>query len=103
MKYEDAFGAANEIVSIGKLHLPSGVIAASDPFFCAAAIPYSRSVPPGSYVVQVRVARSSEWGVRIGLARIVFEPEVKVVKLEQAVTSPAWPNSYFVNSGLASV
>src|SRR5271170_6328653 len=102
MRYEDAFGSGNEIFSIGKLHLPTGTIAACDPFFCADAIPYTRSVPPGSYVVQLRIAQPEGWGARVALARILFKAEAETVAIKQASSPAPWPSSFFVDSGLAS-
>jgi hypothetical protein len=102
MTYQEAFEAKNEIVTLGAIHLPTGQIAACDPFFCADAIPFERHVEPGVYGVELRIVRSPGWGPRVACARIVFDRGGSVVQSEEAAIAPQCRNGYLVNSGLGS-
>lgn len=102
LSYEEAFNAAQQVINIGKLHLPSGKVAACDPFFCASAVPFSLKVSPGDYEVQLRSVDSPEWGQRIALARILFTPGKRAIAFEKALKEGTDSSGYFVDSGLGS-
>lgn len=69
---EEAFASIHQVVTIGQLNLPSGRVVACDPYFCSSAVPFSLTVAPGTYEVQLYQINSQEWGQRIALARILF-------------------------------
>src|SRR6185369_5856681 len=91
-----------DVIDLGKLHLPSGQIAACDPYFCSSAVPFVRAVRPGDYQVQLCRVNSSEWGLRIALARIVFLPGKRAMSFEKAMMESTGSNEYFVDSGVGS-
>ena len=99
--YDDEFAAPHEVITLGGLLLPSGRVAACDPYFCASATPFARRVSPGGYEVQLRRVRSEEWGRRIALARIVFRPGARARAFEPAATEGG-VGAYFVDSGVGS-
>ena len=99
--YEDAFASPRyEVITPGRIHLPSGTVVACDPFFCGIATPFGRTVTPGSYDVQLCRADSSGFGKRIALARIVFQQQTSVVTSEKATQAGTGSNQYLVESGL---
>jgi hypothetical protein len=100
--YESAFASTQQVATVGKLQLPTGTIVACDPYFCADALPFVRSVEPGEYEVQLSLAHSAEWGTRVALARIIFEPGVEAVRFEEALKEGAHTSHYFVDSGVGS-
>jgi Protein of unknown function (DUF4241) len=99
--YEKAFASEEQVVTVGKLNLPSGKVVACDPYFCANAVPFSWTVPPGTYEVELCIINSQEWGQRIALARILVKPG-RVVAFERAVKEFTDSNDYFVDSGTGS-
>lgn len=102
LTYEEAFASPHQVVTVGKLHLPSGKIVACDPYFCANAAPFTRQVAPGNYDVQLYLSNSHEWGQRIALARILFRPGATAVAFEEAFKPDADSSGYFVDSGVGS-
>ena len=94
--YDAAFAKGEDVISIGKLHLPSGRVVACDPFFAADARPFQRAVDPGDYEVQLRRVTSPEWGDRIALARLLVHPRTKAASFESA------GGGYSVDSGIGS-
>jgi hypothetical protein len=100
--YDAAFAIGQDVVTVGRLHLPSGRVVACDPYFCADATPFTREVPPGDYDVQVRRVDLEPWGPRIALARILFEPARPPVGYEAAVRDASDAGAYFVDSGTGS-
>jgi len=100
--YEEAFSSMHQVITVGKLHLPSGKVVACDPYFCDSAVPFLRKVIPGNYEVQLYMINSREWGRRIALARIVFTPAKRAVAFEKAVHEFTDSNGYFVDSGIGS-
>lgn len=92
----------HEVVTVGKLVVPTGTIVACDPFFVADASHFSRSVPSGSYDVQLcMTGPSHEWHNRTALSRVVIQPQGTAAKFVVAETSGGG-NSCFVESGLAA-
>lgn len=61
-----------EEIKIADLHLPTGKIIASDPFFTGDIQPFSRTVDPGTYPVVLYVDREE---IRVAFARVKFKPE----------------------------
>jgi hypothetical protein len=99
--YDDAFSSQQyELITPGRLRLPSAKVVACDPFFCSLAVPFARVVRPGDYEVQLCRAESRGFGKRIALARILFQPEAKAVEYEKAIQEGADSNQYFVESRL---
>jgi hypothetical protein len=101
-RYERAFARHSELLTIGKLALPSGRVVACDPFFCSDARSFARAIPRGDYAVQIRRSTSAEWGARIGLARLLVRPNEPIASFEPAVRGPGDAGRFFVESGLAS-
>ena len=99
--YEQAFASVHQVITIGKLHLPSGKVVACDPYFCVNAVPFLRTVKPGNYEVQLYRINSQEWGQRIALARILFKPGRTTV-FAKALRQCTDSNGYFVDSGIGS-
>lgn len=61
-------------VTAGRLKLPSGRIAAADPFIALAdAKPLAQHVPPGIYPVRLAVADFPSGGLRVAFARVDFK------------------------------
>ena len=102
LKYDKAFASRYEVITIGKLHVPSGRIVACDPYFCASAVPFSRQVSAGDYDVQLCKVDSREWGQRVALARILFTSSKKAVSFENALQEFTHSGGYFVDSGVGS-
>ncbi len=100
--YEDAFASMCKVITIGKLHLPSGKIVACDPYFCVSAVPFSREVSPGNYDVQLCQIDSPDWGPRIALARILFKCRGRAVAFEKAIKEFTDSSGHFVDSGVSS-
>lgn len=101
-RYEEAFSDADGVIVAGKLPVPSGQIVACDPYFCASAAPFLRRVPPGDYLVQLKIVALAEWGARIALARVVFDDTKKASRVEAAVMEDTGDSFYFVDSGVGS-
>ena len=59
---------------IGQLTLPSGRLAASDPFVDPAPDPFRFQVAPGKYPVDLAVSDRGSGDQRVAFARIVFRP-----------------------------
>lgn len=57
---------------LGELYLPSGRLAACDPFADAQVAPFARTVPPGRYPVDLAVARFAGGDERVAAARVRF-------------------------------
>jgi Protein of unknown function (DUF4241) len=101
-RYERAFASDTDVVTIGKLDLPSGRVVVCDPYLCAEAHSFSRLAPPGEYDVQVRRLNSSEWGERIAFARLLIRPGDAVASFELATRGAGDSGRFLVNSGVAS-
>lgn len=101
-QYERMFASEADVVTIGKLALPSGRVVVCDPFFCASATSLSRPVPPGEYDVQLRRFTSSELGERIALARLLIGPGEPAVSFDIATRGPGDSRQVLVSSGIAS-
>jgi hypothetical protein len=100
--YREAFNSTNEVIRLGLLHVPSGALVASDPFFCANAMSFAQNVIPGDYEVQLHIIRSDEWGQRVALARVLFLANAEVSSLVPAAIEQTGANLYCVDSGLGS-
>ena len=100
--YKEAFSVSAEVVSIGRLALPSGSIVACDPFFCSSALPFRREVPPGTYEVQLRLVDLPGAGQRVALARIAIDPAAEPAAIEPARTYLPNAMGFSVDSGLGS-
>jgi hypothetical protein len=59
---------------IGRLVLPSGRLAASDPFVDPAPKPFELRVAPGSYPIDLAVSELGGDDQRVAFARIAFQP-----------------------------
>ncbi|MGO4726463.1 MULTISPECIES: DUF4241 domain-containing protein [unclassified Inquilinus] len=59
-------------LEIGRLDVPSGRIVACDPFACDGAEAFTRSVPTGTFPVQLAMARLPAGDQRVAFARILF-------------------------------
>jgi len=57
---------------LGELYLPSGRIAACDPFVDPEVAPFARAVPSGRYPVDLAVARFDDGDERVAAARLRF-------------------------------
>lgn len=62
-------------IEIGNIHLPTGKIIASDPFFTHSIKPFSRPVNPGTYPVKIYITEIEPEHYRIAFAKIKFQPE----------------------------
>lgn len=100
-QYENLFAPEADLLTIGKVTLPTGRVVVCDPFFCGDATCLSREVPPGEYDVQLRNL-ASELGQRIALARLVIRPNESATSFEMATYGADDSGHFFVNSGLAS-
>jgi hypothetical protein len=65
---------ALSVHQIGSLELPSGRLAASDPFVDPAPAPFRFQVTPGTYAVDLAVSDRGTGDQRVAFARIVFRP-----------------------------
>ena len=101
-EYEGAFAPNADVTTIGKLGLPSGHLVACDPYFCAEARSFSRTVPPGNYEVQLQRSTSKEWGERIAFSRLVIQPHVAVASYELATRSPSDHGRIAIEAGVAA-
>ena len=101
-QYEHAFASEADVITIGNLVLPSGLVVVCDPYFCVDAHYFSRRVPPGEYNVQVRRLTSPEWGERIALARLLIRPGEAVVSFEFATRGAGDSGRFLIDSGVAS-
>lgn len=99
--FDDGFPNAEQI-TVGRLDLPTGRIVACDPFFCADAQCFSRSVAPGTYDVNVVRVASPEWGVRIALAQLQIMPGVVAARYETATRGIGDSGLFYIHSGIAS-
>src|SRR5262249_34882363 len=99
--YEAAFAGGVDVISVGRLHVPSGQLVACDPYFCASASPYIRRVRPGDYEVSLRQVMLSEWGPRIACARLLIDETNPLLHFERATTERD-TGTYVVESGVAS-
>lgn len=63
-------------IDIGSIHLPTGKIIASDPFFTKSVKPFSRSVKPGTYPVKIYIIEIEPEHYRVAFAKIKFHPEI---------------------------
>ncbi len=63
---------AVEVRRVAELFLPSGRIVACDPLVNPESEPYSRSVAPGTYPVELAIARVSPDNPRVASARVLF-------------------------------
>jgi hypothetical protein len=98
--YDDVFISRCDVITPGRLHLPSGRVVACDPFFAGVAVPFARSVRPGDYEVQLCRVDTDRAGSRIALARVVFQSGAQSVAYEKAITELTASNEYYVQSGL---
>ncbi|XLS30641.1 DUF4241 domain-containing protein [Flavobacteriaceae bacterium M23B6Z8] len=62
-------------IDIGNIHLPTGKVIASDPFFTRNAKAFSRSVEPGTYPVKIYITEIEPEHYRIAFAKIKFQRE----------------------------
>jgi hypothetical protein len=100
--FDKLFAANGRTVTIGTLRLASGRIVACDPFFVGIALPFGKATRPGDYPVQLCVATLPTYGERVVLARILFQPESRSTRYEEALKEYADSGRYFVESGLGS-
>jgi hypothetical protein len=100
--YAEIFASGDDIVTAGKLHLPTGRIVACDPYFCANALPFDRAVPAGEYDVQLYRTHSAEWGIRFAYARVLLRP-AETIAYAKAVFEGADSGAYAVDSGVGSL
>lgn len=63
-------------IDIGNIHLPTGKIIVSDPFFTTDALPLSRSVASGVYPVKIYITEIENEHFRIAFAKIKFKSEL---------------------------
>src|SRR5687768_16430184 len=61
-----------EEIPIGELHLPTGKIIASDPFFIDNRKPFKTKVSPGNYPVKLLMHKIGEDHYRVAFAKIQF-------------------------------
>ncbi len=99
-QYQLAFAPATHIVPLGRLVLPSGRIAACDPFFCSGALPFKRKALAGTYDVDLRLVTAGPAGLRVACARILFSPQSTAAAVERAETYSPSRAGFFVDSGL---
>jgi len=97
--YDQAF-AATEITAIGPVHLPTGSVVACDPYFADGAEPFLRKSARGIFQVEIGMVQSTEWGKRVALARMVFQPGVQAVTFQPAVKDAEGTSGYFVEAGV---
>lgn len=62
-------------IEVGNIHLPTGKIIASDPFFTHGIKPFSRVVTPGKYPVKIYIAEIEPEHYRIAFAKIKFQSD----------------------------
>lgn len=98
--FERAFASDEKVITIGTLGLPSGSVVACDPYFCAGAQPFMRSVKTGESAVQLRLAKS-QLGERIAIARLLIRPDMEPAAFEPA-TRAGDAGTFSVDSGTAS-
>ena len=91
-----------ELLSIGKLHVPTGFIAACDPFACDSTAAFSRRVPPGDHEVALHRVDMGDAGLRIASARLIIVPGAPVATIEAAEIQGNGPVGYFVDAGLGA-
>ncbi|WP_282014091.1 DUF4241 domain-containing protein [Marinifilum flexuosum] len=72
-------------IEIGNIHLPTGKIIASDPFFTHSIKSFSRTVHPGTYPVSIYIAEVEPEHYRVAFAKIKFRAE-KATRWILAVT-----------------
>ncbi|WP_207420241.1 DUF4241 domain-containing protein [Desertivirga brevis] len=68
-----------EILNLGELTLPTGLIVAGDPLVMLSPEPFTKPVNPGKYPVNVVVAKTDSSGNRYALAQLKFS-EKKALK-----------------------
>jgi uncharacterized protein DUF4241 len=102
VRFDHLFAPGTDVITIGAIGLPSGRIVACDPYFCADAQPYARSVPPGEYPVQLRRVSSKSWGERIALARVLLQEGGEAERFEPAIRDSDEVGAFFVDAGVAS-
>jgi hypothetical protein len=100
--YDQLFRANGRILTIGTLRLPTGRIVACDPFFAGIALPFGRVARPGDHEAQICLITLSPYGERVALARILFQPEGRSIRFEEALKEFADTGHYYVESGLGS-
>jgi Protein of unknown function (DUF4241) len=100
--YDHLFHSNGRILTIGTLHLPTGRIVACDPFFAGIALPFGRAVRPGAYAAQICLVTLPPYGERVALARILFQPEGRSTRFEEALKEFADAGRYYVEAGLGS-
>ena len=74
----------------GELELPSGRLAACDPYFARDTSPFNVTVAPGRYPVELRVARFEDSGDQRVAAAIMRLREGEPVAFEEA-RADSWP------------
>ncbi len=62
-------------IAVGTIHLPTGKIIASDPFFTHDSKPFSRTVKPGSYLVNIYLSEEGPEHYRVAFAKIKLQQE----------------------------
>jgi hypothetical protein len=91
-----------ELVSIGTLHVPTGRIAACDPFACASTAAFARTVPKGDHAVKLHRVVVGDAGIRTASARLIFRPDQAVVTVVEAELEGGGVAPYFVDAGLGA-
>ncbi len=64
-----------EILTIGELNIPSGLIVTDDPLIITSAEGFTKSVMPGKYPVRLVIAKTKKSGVRVAIAQLQFSQE----------------------------
>ncbi len=93
---------------VGRIDLPSGRLAAFDPFVAFEAEPFDKALPRGSFPLRFAIARSGD-DERIALAKIAFS-EARIARWELALVKGQDPAAlkpgeffgYGVDSGTGS-
>jgi hypothetical protein len=75
-----------QLLSMGKLHLPSGQIVGFDPLGADILLPFNKSVAPGQYAVTACVVEMKDFGALFAAVKIEFS-SVKAQSWEMAVTT----------------
>lgn len=92
----------DELVNMGKLHVPNGRIAACDPFACASTAAFACSIPAGDYDVKLHRVVMGEAGTRTASARLIIRPDEAVVSVAEAELEGGGVAPYFVDAGLGA-
>ena len=99
-----------ERIRVTELYVPTGRIVATDPLVGPERSPFTRTVQPGSYPVDVYLASTQQSGKRIAIAVLTFqhgEPDRYELALTEgqsldALESPDEYFGFFVDAGLGA-